>query len=931
MNYSKLCEELLYDQPYTRNVEKDYMFKGQNEIRMMWLMMLIIIAVGAWFLKIPVVTYLCAVGLVMSVIQYVDAIQKPTEQIAQQSNIKLIYTSRVPLYLSSIAALVGGALHLSWMVAIAITVWIFFFLRWLRRLETNLNLLHYKLQHQPISAERVNPTQTFTHTSNSELASTDNELGFTEQIRAWIFKGNPVLKVAIVVLVIGIILLLRFATEHWQLSLTLKLLIVALISGIVTTFGVVLHKKNRSFSLALEGLGLAGLFLTLFFSYYNHVIPSLLSAGACFVIIMAITLYLSLKQQAIELALMAMLIAYIAPFTLPVRDATAVELIAYYLVINVAVAVISTLRPWKILNQIAFLATVLIGGIYALIHGHVHERSMMTLLVLAHTSIFVWLSFRFSQLIAQSDIEKFKLKPVLDIALIFGAPIVGYIFIYLMYFHETSWQAILSLLFAVVYAGLYRLAKKNQSIGLISQSYFSLMLIFLALIPPILLPDQWSVMGWSIEGALIFIFALYKHSNISRYLAIGLLLVAGISSLYYLFESEKLPTTMFWILSLSYLAVVLVSNIREQFRKQLSLASIIFLSFLMLCSSSMFIFLLLDYFKGTQQLVNTLLLMSFGYVAANELMLRRQATWSWLMPKWCGMVPLLIFALCIVIDFSQQGMIVWHSLIERISFAIACLLIVTLWLRPRLGIRAEKEWVSLGALCSFALASLTLIPSMPYISVVILPLVFCGWSFLQKSDADWQMFWQARSSLLIMLAWIICSQLFSQQAFQGYLLPVLNPFDLVSLAMLAGFIWMLYLQVKAGLDKGIVAVLMVLSLLWLSSYILLRALHVYFNTPYNDLALWENSLVQLSLTLLWVSLAFITMSFATKKHLRPMWILGGSILAIVTLKLVLLDLSHVGTLTRVISFLGAGLVMLIIAYIAPIPEVEQPKIKDAHS
>jgi len=132
--------------------------------------------------------------------------------------------------------------------------------------------------------------------------------------------------------------------------------------------------------------------------------------------------------------------------------------------------------------------------------------------------------------------------------------------------------------------------------------------------------------------------------------------------------------------------------------------------------------------------------------------------------------------------------------------------------------------------------------------------------------------------------------------------------------------WMLSLQVKSGLDKGIVAVLMVLSLLWLSSYIVLRALHVYLGTPFNELALWQDGTVQLSLTLLWVSLAFMTMSLASHKQLRSVWILGGSILVIVTLKLVLFDLSHIGTLTRVISFLGAGFVMLMIAYIAPIPE-----------
>ena len=170
-----------------------------------------------------------------------------------------------------------------------------------------------------------------------------------------------------------------------------------------------------------------------------------MNAGLLYAVVMLITLFLSLRQQAIELALMAMVVAYLAPFTLPVREATAIELVAYYLVINIAVAILSTLRPWKMLNQIAFLATVIIGGGYAFLHGHIYDRHKMTLLVLAHTAIFIWLSFRFSQLIAKADVAQFKLKPALDIALIFSAPIVGFAFIYLMYFEEMAWQAGISL------------------------------------------------------------------------------------------------------------------------------------------------------------------------------------------------------------------------------------------------------------------------------------------------------------------------------------------------------------------------------------------------------------------------------------------------------------------------------------------------------
>ncbi len=380
---------------------------------------------------------------------------------------------------------------------------------------------------------------------------------------------------------------------------------------------------------------------------------------------------------------------------------------------------------------------------------------------------------------------------------------------------------------------------------------------------------------------------------------------------------------MYWGLCLSYIAVVLVANSRESFRQQLTNSTIAFHCLQMLSATTMFIVLLLDEIDGSHQLVMSLLMVSGLYLLMNEVLLRCKATWTWLFPKWLGLIPVFVFAFIMVIDQSKQGIIVWESTFDRVGFAFSGLMLTALWLRPMLGVRNEKEWVSFGTLTSLAMTSLTLVPSMPYISVVILPLLFCAWCYWQVDNPDWKMFWQARTSLVLMATWIICSQLFTQQAFQGYILPIINPFDLVSIAMLACFIWMLSLQVKTGLDKGIVAVLMVLSLLWLSSYIVLRALHMYLGTPFNELALWKNGTVQLSLTLLWVSLAFMTMSLASRKQLRSVWILGGSILVIVTLKLVLFDLSHIGTLTRVISFLGAGFVMLVIAYIAPIPEGEK--------
>ena len=913
--------KLMYDLEMIKRDQKR-MQTGQREIRMMWLMGLTIVAIAAWFLAIPLLSALCGITLVMSVMHYVDSIEQPSVALAEQRGIVFQPTSKVPLYLAAFVILIGMIGQWGGLIGLGISGWLFFFFRWLRRLE----YLLLSVQRQPQQAIS-DPFPEMPDASSLDAASistqTSDDLSLGEQIQRWLWQGNPVLKVAIVVLLIGLILLLRFATEHWQLSLAVKLSLVAAVSVSVVVFGAMLQHKNRSFALALEALGLSGLFLTLFFAYYNGVIASLAAASLCFSMVMLLTLWLSLKQQSFELALMAMVIAYLAPFTLPVRNATAIELVAYYWVINVAVAILSTLRPWKFLNQVAFLFTVLVGGAYAFYQGTMDERETLALLVLAHSAIFIWLSFRYSQLLAREDLTQFKLKPVLDVALIFAAPIVAFAFLYVMYFEETTWQAGFSLGLAALYTVLYQLIKKAHSIELIAQSYLSLSLIFLALIPPILLPDQWGVVGWSVEGALIFIYALYRHSNLSRYLAMGLLAVAGLSSLYYVVELNRFPTEVYWSLCLSYFVVVAVANSVERFRQQLSFATIAFFCLQLLSATGMLFILLLDEIDSGSEVSIALLLIVLLYTVLNEWLLQRKAGWSWILPKWIGLIPIYAIAFILLIDLSHDGIIVWQLGVERFLFALSAGLLTLLWLRPLHSVQDELEWVSLGVLLSLALTSLTLIPDMPYLSMVILPLVFAAWCYTQSGHPLWQKFWQARNSLVLMLLWIVSAQIFSQQAFAWYALPIFNPFDLVSIAMLIGFIWMLNLQMQAGLEKSLGAILMMSSLLWLSSYVVLRALHVYLATPYNDWQMWENAVVQLSFTMLWVSLAFICMLTATKRNLRSLWVFGGCILVLVTLKLVLFDLSHIGTLTRVISFIGAGLVMLLIAYIAPMPELEE--------
>jgi uncharacterized membrane protein len=53
---------------------------------------------------------------------------------------------------------------------------------------------------------------------------------------------------------------------------------------------------------------------------------------------------------------------------------------------------------------------------------------------------------------------------------------------------------------------------------------------------------------------------------------------------------------------------------------------------------------------------------------------------------------------------------------------------------------------------------------------------------------------------------------------------------------------------------------------------------------------------------------------------------GAVLLAVVAVKLILIDLSKVGSLARIVSFIGVGVLMLVVGYVAPIPSNDDKKV-----
>jgi uncharacterized membrane protein len=61
------------------------------------------------------------------------------------------------------------------------------------------------------------------------------------------------------------------------------------------------------------------------------------------------------------------------------------------------------------------------------------------------------------------------------------------------------------------------------------------------------------------------------------------------------------------------------------------------------------------------------------------------------------------------------------------------------------------------------------------------------------------------------------------------------------------------------------------------------------------------------------------MVVATRRALRPLWVVGAALMGVVVGKLFMVDLSGIGTVERIVSFIGAGVLMLLIGYLSPVP------------
>ncbi|WP_085725489.1 DUF2339 domain-containing protein [Pseudomonas sp. R37(2017)] len=369
--------------------------------------------------------------------------------------------------------------------------------------------------------------------------------------RAWLFGGNTVLRVGVVLLFLGLAFLLRYATEGVVVPLELRYASVAAAALGLLGLGWWLRARNGSYALILQGTGIAVLYLTVFAAMRLH---PLLDPSAAFGLLVAVTVcsaILAITQDSLGLAAAAALGGFAAPILASTGAGSHVALFSYFILLNTGILAIAWFKAWRLLNVIGFTGTFGIGFAWGL-RSYSPELLWSTepfLLVFFLMYLVIGLLYARRKLMQMGDAPEQSSRQALlqwsagkgdyvDGTLLFGPPLVGFGLQFTLVQHLEFAAAFSALALGMIYMGLARWLMVGRTL-LLGETCLALGVIFASLAIPLGLDARWTTAAWAVEGAGIFWLGLRQQRPLARAFALLLQLGSALTFLSELHSSES--------------------------------------------------------------------------------------------------------------------------------------------------------------------------------------------------------------------------------------------------------------------------------------------------------------------------------------------------------------------------------------------------------
>jgi uncharacterized membrane protein len=769
----------------------------------------------------------------------------------------------------------------------------------------------------------------------------------------WITGGNTLARVGVVVLFIGVAFLLKLATERLTIPIAVRLAGVALGAIVLLVLGWRLRGRRAGYAMSLQGAGIAILYLTVFAALRLYALLPPLAAFALLFWIAALSSYLAIRQDTMALALIGVVGGFAAPVLTSSGEGSHVMLFSYYAVLNAAIFGVAWFKAWRLLNVAGFVCTFVVGTLWGITRYRPED--------FATTEPFLVLFFLFYVGIATLYAlrRSLEVKRYVDATLVFATPLVaaglqGALVRRIEY--AMAWSALGA---AAIYVGLARLlyTRHRGDLRLLVECFLALGIVFATLAVPLALDARLTSATWALEGAAIVWVGLRQQRRAAWLFGLVLQLAASFAfGLGFTVWTHRLVGGNLPVLNSDCIGALLVAVSALVSARLLSRAGIVTSTERALVPVVFGWGMLWWLGAGWREIerfvpADARIAVFVTFIAATGVAsaaLARRLDWPLARtPALALSAVLLVIAGVRVIDLLPAGshlFAAWGFVAWPVALVACGLLLRHLdramppvpgglldvehailgWLLT-LIVSDELAWVARSNVSGAAwrLVPWGLVPALALIAI-------CRGT----SRSQWPLGTRIRGWLVIcatplvaaLLAWTLYANVESTgDAAPLPFVPLANPLDVAQgFVFVAIALWLARLRaVEAtalgGVSvEGIGGVAAGLLLFWVT-FMTFRTLHHWADVPWSAVAMWASRPAQAAVSIVWSVFALAAMLLAHRRRYRIAWVAGAALLAIVVAKLFFVDLSQVGGVERIVSFMGVGVLLLVIGYMAPVP------------
>ncbi len=778
-------------------------------------------------------------------------------------------------------------------------------------------------------------------------------------VRRWLTTGNVPVKVGVLISFFGVSFLLKYAAEQNYLTLPIELRLMGVGVAALGALYFGWHQRARrpAFALSLQGGAIGVLFLTVFAAFQLYHLLSALVAFGLLVLLTVAAGVLAVLQNAMALAVLGVVGGFLAPVLISTGSGSHVALFSYYAVLNGAVFGVAWFRPWRVLNLIGFVFTFVIGTAWGYqFYQPEYFASVEPFLVLF---FLMYLGISMAYALGQS----IRLRSYVDSSLVFGLPLVAFPLQKQLVEHFEYGTAISAVVLAMVYmaAAMALLRSRLRArVRLLGEAFLVLGVGFATLAVPLALSAHWTALTWALEGAAMVWLGTRQNRQLPTAAGAALQLLAGVAFLYSLVDTGRTGDGLFLndgvlggvVLALAGLTSARWLESRGNWFKN-SASSVAWLLF---GWGLVWWFATLSHdlvrVASDAWLPSSWLLLLAGTGAALRLAQRR-LHWHKIRVVLSGYLPAMLFTAIVWLDVGYGahylpfgGWLAWPLALMSLAFIFhgkEGLLettrpwqrAMTVWLLALLLSR-EAHWaMGSGLLGNIGAEGIWASAAVLAVAVALHAVIWQLWRgerlAVHHHSRDWSLRGIGPVLVLALTASLALLLTSSGDPAPLFYLPLLNPLSLATTAVvLTAVHWL-------RVNKLLEVVWLNMSArqwLWIGlagfTFVLItgevtRTIHHWTGVPFRAEALFESVRVQATLSVVWALAALTVMVSGHRRARRRIYLCGAALMAVVVAKLFLVDLAQSDTLERIVSFIGVGLLLLAVGFLAPVPP-KQPEV-----